>query len=199
MNSIPAFSGLDSHSLFSRQTLDIAAQDAMLADSGILLRSCHRIFLTEVARAIDSNILDSGIALEDFTEPQSLIQPPEHYHGNIVMQHTTLYLVQLLRYIRHMSRPYNLLGVAGFGAGLLPAVAVASSPDLPELLSQSQKFFYVALWIGIRADDLTRREAARSPHPLDLPWNLVVDGLSPQRAKEVLLFEEAVSLQSCLI
>ena len=196
MYDIPVFAGLGSNSLFSQRTLDIAAQDAQLAESNILLHSCHQVFVTEIAKAIDSKILRPDIELDDFQKPHSLIRPPSKYHGNVVVQHTTLYLVQLLRYIRHFGRSSTLIGVAGFCAGLLPAVAVASSRDLLELLSQSQKLFYVALWLGVRGEYHKRHELDEIPCPPRLPWSVVVEGLSPQRAKEILIeFEEAVRLR----
>ena len=186
MHNIPVFAGLGSDSLFSQRTLDTAAQDAKLPESKILLRSCHRIFLSEVAKAVDLKILTSDIKLEDFEEPHSLIQPLENYHHSILVQHMTLYLVQLLRYIRCMSESSKLLGVAGFCAGLLPALAVASSNNLIELLSQGQNFFYIAFWLGSRNEEYRQQENARIPCQPNLPWSVVIDGLSPGRAKELL-------------
>lgn len=197
MHEIPVFAGLGSDSLFSLRTVETAIQDATLPESEILLRSCHRIFLAEIAKANDDESIVSGIDLEDFQEPQRLIRPSDHYHGNIVVQHTTLYLTQLLRYMRHMhSKPSSgLLAVAGFCAGLIPAAAIASSTDLIALLSQGQSFFFVIVWLGIRCESHKQNEIARLPCPPGLPWSVVIDGLSPKHAKEILSNREPVSLQ----
>ena len=193
MYDIPVFAGLGSDSLFSKRTLDIATEDATLPESEILLQSCHRIFLTEIRKAIDMKIVSSEFDLEDFKEPLSLIRPREIYQQNVLVQHTTLYLVQILRYIRRLGRSSTLLGVAGFCAGLLPAVAVASSRDLIQLLAQSQNFFYVALWLGIRSENYKRLESANNPCPPGLPWSVVVDGLSPEGAEILVENDKAVS------
>lgn len=198
MHEIPVFAGLGSDSLFSPRTSETALQDATLPETEILLRSCHQIFLAEIAKANDDENFVSGIDLEDFQEPQKLIRSPEHYRRNIVVQHTTLYLIQLLRYIRHMhSKPSSgLLAVAGFCAGLIPAAAIASSTDLITLLSQGQSFFFVIVWLGIRCESYKQNEIARFPCQPGLPWSVVVDGLSPKHAKEILSEQrEAVSLQ----
>ena len=202
MYDVPVFAGLGSESLFTQQTLDTAVQDAKLPEAEILLHACHQIFLTETAKATEIKILSPDIDVEDFKEPQSLLKPLERYRQNVVIQHTTLYLIQLLRYIRYSSGPSksNHLGVAGFCAGLLPAVAVASSKGLIELLSQSQNFFHIILWLGIRSESFKQHDVANNPCQPGLPWSVVIDGLSSKRMKEILIeHERTVRLLSSLI
>ena len=194
MYDVPIFAGLGSNSLFEQRTLATAVEDAKLPEAEILLHACHQIFLTETAKAHDIKILSPDIDLEDFKEAQNLLMPLERYRRNVVLQHITLYLIQLLRYIRYFSRPSKSrhLGVAGFCAGLLPAVAVASSKNLIELLSQSQNIFYIVLWLGIRCENFTRHDVANNPCQPDLPWSMVIDGLSSKRMKEILVEHEII-------
>ena len=199
MYHIPVFAGLGSDSLFACRTLDTAACDATLPESEILLQACHRVFLAEIAKAIQTKILSPSIDLEDFKEPQSLIRPHERYHQDVTVQHSTLFLIQLLRYIRHTGRSSSLLGVAGFCAGLLPAVTVGNSKNIIELLARSQQFYYVALWLGIRSEAYKQDEVTRNPCQPSLPWSVVIDGLSPKHAEELLIQNQmTVRLSSSL-
>lgn len=187
MNKIPIFAGLGSDALFSERTLGNAAEDATTPEGQIILQACHSIFVKEIASAIHTQRLPSDIKLEDFAEPESLIRPQTCYQRNSIIQHVSLYTIQLLRYLRYSKeKPGFLLGVAGFCAGLLPCAAVATSRNTIELLSRGQDFFYVALHLGIRIENYKQvmvTEEACSPH---LPCSLVVDGITAQSAQELL-------------
>ena len=180
---LPVFAGLGSDVLFSERYLQTAVKEPLLPESRILLRACHRIFRIEVARALQQKILSPDIDLDDFLQAENLVSPPERYRRNIVIQHTTLYLAQILIYFRHKSDPAKLLGIAGFCAGLLPAASIATSTSVIELLSRGQDFFYVALWIGIWSEIYKQKEA---PCQSSLPWSIVVDGISPEQVAEIL-------------
>ena len=180
---LPVFAGLGSDVLFSERYLQTAVKEPLLPESRILLRACHRIFRIEVARALQQKILSPDIDLDDFLQAENLVSPPERYHRNIVVQHTTLYLAQILVYFRHRSDSAKLLGIAGFCAGLLPAASIATSTGVIELLSRGQDFFYVALWVGIRSESYRQKEA---PCQSSLPWSVIVDGISAEQVAEIL-------------
>jgi hypothetical protein len=187
MNQIPVFAGLGSDALFSERTLGTAAEDARTPEGQILLRACHGIFVKEITSIIHSQRLPSDINLEDFVEPESLIRPRACYHRNSIIQHVSLYTIQLLRYLRYSKeKPGLLLGVAGFCAGLLPCAAVATSKNVIELLARGQDFFYVALHVGIRIESYRQVMVAKEACPPDLPCSLVVDGITAQHARELL-------------
>ncbi|GIJ90983.1 type I iterative polyketide synthase [Aspergillus pseudoviridinutans] len=187
MNQIPIFAGLGSEALFSERTLATAAEDARTPEGQIILRACHGIFVKEITSVIQSQRLPSDINLEDFAEPESLIRPRACYQRNSIIQHVSMYTIQLLRYLRHSKeKPGFLLGVAGFCAGLLPCAALATSKNTIELLSRGQDFFYVALHLGIRIETYRQVMVAKEGCPPDLPWSLVVDGITPQHTRELL-------------
>ena len=126
------------------------------------------------------------ICLSDFDEPGSLLRPPTTYHRNVIIQHTTLYLVQILRYLRHFRSSFDLRGVAGFCSGLLPAAVLATSGNVIELLSRARDFFHVALWLGIRSEVYRRTVIGNSSCAASLPWSVVVNGISVEQAQELI-------------
>ncbi|KAJ5758156.1 type I iterative polyketide synthase [Penicillium nucicola] len=187
MNQIPVFAGLGSDALFSERTLKTAAEDARTPEGQIILRACHGIFVREITSIINSQRLSLDIKLEDFVAPESLIGPRECYQQNSIIQHVSLYTIQFLRYLRYLKeKPGTLVGVAGFCAGLLPCAAVATSRNTIELLSRAQDFFYVALHLGIRIQGYKQVMMAKTECPTHLPCSLVVDGITAQRAQELL-------------
>lgn len=187
MNQIPIFAGLGSDSLFSKLTLDTATEDSKDLESQILLRACHRIFITEITSVICNKPSCSYIDPRDFDKPETLIRPPANYQRNSIIQHVSLYLIQLIRYIRYSKdNDGSLLAIGGFCAGLLPSAAVATSRNIIELLSRGQDFFYVALHLGIRIESYKQAEIARETCPPNLPWSVIVIGLSTQQAHELL-------------
>jgi hypothetical protein len=187
MNQISVFAGLGSDALFSERTLRTAAEDARTPEGQIILRACHGIFVKEITSIIHSQRLPSEINLKDFVEPDSLIRPETCYQRNSIIQHVSLYTIQLLRYLRYSKeKPGLLLGVAGFCAGLLPCAAVATSRNIIELLSRGQDFFYVALHLGIRIESYKQTTVVKGACPPHLPFSLVIEGLSTSRAQELL-------------
>lgn len=187
MNQVPVFAGLGSDSLFTDRTSSTAAQDAASPEGRIFLQACHRIFTKEIAEAIRTQQIRSSIELEDFAQPESLIQPRACYHQNSVIQHVCLYTIQILRYLSHSNEnPGAVLGVAGFCAGLLPCAVVATSRDLIELLSQAQTFFYLAVHLGIRVQNWSQEMPAEDVDAPRLPCSLIVEGLNAQDAQDLL-------------
>ncbi|GMG27000.1 unnamed protein product [Aspergillus oryzae] len=171
MHQIPVFAGLGSDALFSERTLGTAAEDARTSEGQIILRACHDIFVKEITSVIHSQRLPSDIKLEDFVEPESLIRPQACYQRNSIIQHVSLYTIQLLRYLRYSTeKPGVILGVAGFCAGLLPGAALATSRNTIELLSRGQDFFYVALHVGIRIESYKQVMMGKETCPPHLPF-----------------------------
>lgn len=187
MYQIPVFAGLGSDALFSERTLKTAAEDAKTPEGQIILRAFHEIFVKEITSTIYDQRLPLEIKLEDFVEPESLISPRTCYQRNSIIQHVSLYTIQILRYLRYSTgKPGSILGVAGFCAGLLPCAAVVTSKNIIELLSRGQDFFYVALHLGIRIESYKQATVAKDACLPHLPWSLVVDGITPQHAQELL-------------
>ncbi|KAL9075829.1 MAG: hypothetical protein Q9157_003864 [Trypethelium eluteriae] len=182
----PVFAGLGSDVLFSRLSLDASARDALLPESLLLLQACHTIFHAEVSHAIRSGILSRDIDLQDFDTPTKLLSPKERYHQNVVVQHTTLYLSQILRYLGQLQQHSELLEVAAFCAGLLPAAVVSTSRNSIEFLSRAQDLFYVSVWLGIRSESYRRFYLGRHACSPSLPWSIVVDGINAERANEII-------------
>ncbi|KAI0012377.1 putative polyketide synthase [Xylariaceae sp. FL0662B] len=179
MHCIAVFAGLGSESLFSDTTLDTAVQDASLPESQIILRACHAVFRTQVTRAVERGHLSAKVInLDDFTLPETLLRPRPSYHHNVIVQHTTIYLVQIFRYLRHCRELSAIRGVAGFCAGLLPAAAVATASNVIEFLQRAQDFFYVALWLGINSEIYRNSQISQSGCSSSLPWSVVVHNAS---------------------
>ncbi|KAJ5658159.1 polyketide synthase [Penicillium longicatenatum] len=193
----PVFAGLGSPSLFSAETLDTAARDAGLPECKAFLQGCLDVFQTEVQNALERKILDKdSINLTDFLNIAALIRPPPQYYQNPLVQHTTLYLIQVLRYISHLyithGHKRRIQGAAGFCAGLLPAAAAATSdPELSfiSLMSRASEFFRVAVWVGIRTEShrramtMTESSPEDSEHP---PCTFMVGRLPPSEAADLL-------------
>lgn len=187
MHRIAVFAGLGSESLFSRTTLDTAIQDASLPESQIILQACHVAFRAQIAKAVQEGRLSAeAIDLDDFTQPEALLQPPISYHRNVLIQHTTIYLTQILRFLRQSRGVSDIRGVAGFCAGLLPAAAVASAHNVIEFLQRAQDFFYVALWLGIHSESYRSSQISLGGCSPSLPWSVVVHNISEDIVTDLL-------------
>ncbi|KAI1777287.1 putative polyketide synthase [Hypoxylon cercidicola] len=179
MYRIAVFAGLGSESLFSSATLDTAIQDASLPESQVIMRACHTAFRSQIAKAIDEgHLTPETIDLDDFAQPETLLQPPISYHQNVVIQHTTIYLTQILRFLSHSQGHSEVQGVAGFCAGLLPAAVVASTHNVVEFLQRAQDFFHVALWLGIHSESYRNSQISLGGCSPSLPWSVVVHNIS---------------------
>jgi hypothetical protein len=179
MHRIAVFAGLGSESLFSNSTLDRAVQDATLPESQILLRSLHDIFREQIALAVRKGQLPAeSLDLDDFQRPETLLRPSSKYHQSVVIQHTTIFLAQICRYLGHQSSTSagaQLRGAAGFCVGLFPAATTITAHTDIEFLQRAQDFFLVTLWLGIHSETLRLSLLARHGCPQSLPWSIVVD------------------------
>ncbi|KAI0124771.1 putative polyketide synthase [Xylariales sp. AK1849] len=186
MARIAVFAGLGSELLFSSQTSNAAIEDASLPEAKIILSVCHAVFRSQLTKASQEGHLDpDAIDLDDFSYPESLLQPAATYHGNVVIQHVVLYLVQVLRYVGyHGGRP-DIHAVSGFCAGLLPAAAVASANSMIEFLQYAQDFFYVALWLGIKSEAYRRSQMSGCNLSSSAPWSVVVHNVCSDMATDI--------------
>ncbi|KAF7557675.1 hypothetical protein G7046_g5967 [Stylonectria norvegica] len=154
------FGGQGSPSIFTPDAAAIAEQDARSSSAGsILLSKCHAAFLEETA-SLDPelrNILDINILL--FSSPGDLLKPAAQYHKNPVLQATTIYLCQILRYLaealgQHEAYEHTfdtLEATAGFSSGILPAAVVARSRTISELVASGVQGFRLAFWVACRS------------------------------------------------
>ncbi|KAI1458115.1 beta-ketoacyl synthase [Annulohypoxylon moriforme] len=186
MYRVAVFAGLGSETLFSRKSLDTAIQDSSLPESRIILRACHAAFRTQIAKAVEQGHLSpESVDLEDFDQPESLIQPPLKYHHNAVIQHAAIYLIQIFRFLRHSTGLHDVQGVAGFCAGLLPAAVVATSRNVIEFMQRAQDFFHVTLWLGINSESYRHTEISQGGSP-GLPWSMVVHNITDEIITELI-------------
>ncbi|KAI9804114.1 MAG: Type I Iterative PKS [Sarcosagium campestre] len=188
---IPVFAGLGPPALFSEQTRQVVLQDAADPEARVLLHACHKTFVTAFGNIADQGSDIAGIELKDFLEPKDLIDPKPRYHKNAVVQNTTLCLVQLLRYLQHKwnssaSGQDTPAGVAGFCSGLMTSVAVASCESPLDFLAKGKQVFSLALWLGLRCEQYKRRSTFDASCDPDLPWSIIVDGLSSSQAENLL-------------
>ncbi|KAI0108849.1 putative polyketide synthase [Nemania sp. FL0031] len=181
MYHIPVFAGLGSDTLFTPSTSEQAIRDASLPESQIVLEACYAIFREQIKKATERDHPSAlAIDLTDFLRPDALLQPHPSYHQNVVIQHTTIYLLQILRYIGHGYQSLRIQGAVGFCTGLLPAAAVSTTSNTIGFLQRVQELFIVAFWAGMNSDLYRRNEILRSGCDPELPWAIVVDRLSKE-------------------
>lgn len=154
------FGGQGSPSIFSPNAATAAEEDARSVSIGnILLSKCHAAFLEEIT-SLDTQsqyLLDIDSSL--FGSPRDLLKPSAHYHTHPVLQATTIYLCQLLRYLVETQRRGEtcehsfdrLHETAGFSSGILPAAVVARSRSLDDFLLSGLQGFRLAFWIACRS------------------------------------------------
>ena len=190
--NIPVFAGLGSTALFSSSTQATALTDCSTPEAQTLLKACHQTFLGELSNSGQEDYTELGVYLDDFQQPQDLLSPPSRYHKNAIVQNTTLSLVQLLRYLAHCITATNgnvrqNFGAAGICSGLLTAVAVAAHDGPVQFLSYGQQSFHLALLLGIRIEQHTKRVLKASQCNDNLPWSMILDGISLDQAEDLTL------------
>lgn len=195
------FGGQGSPSVFSQSAATTAEEDARLSRAGsILLSRCHAAFLEEIASLDATSQSLLAIDTRLFSSPQDLLRPPSEYHTHAVLQASTIYLIQLLHYLAEIQRAGEplesffdqILEVAGFCSGLLPAVVVARSRTLEEAVAAGTEGFRLAFWIACRSFfwsckvevvDVEAETTATSSGDL-ATWSLVIRGLSQAQVEE---------------
>jgi hypothetical protein len=204
------FGGQGSPSIFSPDTVDTLQDDIRsVVACNIFLSKCHAAFLEEIA-SLDTqsqHLLTIDIAL--FGSASNLLQPNAQYHTHPVLQATTIYLCQLLRYMAHIHRetqPYEqafdiLEETSGFSSGLIPAAVVARSRSSDDLLKNGVEGFRLAFWIahhtflwGLKTKPVKH---LGEDDNLEATMSLVTRGLSQDQVEEKLAqyFAEHISGQ----
>lgn len=153
MDHVAVFSGLGSDALFADRFTSRVASDASTIAGQILLSSCYEVFVEELLSTTHGS---SSFQVSDFPDAQHLINPLSAFQSKSVIQHSTLCLAHLLRHLHLMytmsSSTPGCKHVTGLCAGLLPAVAVATSSTLVGFLSQARKAYRLALLVGLASD-----------------------------------------------
>ncbi|KAF8330663.1 putative polyketide synthase [Amanita rubescens] len=203
---IPVFAGQGTNAASSAATRQQALSDAKLPCCSVLLVACFQAFVSELLTLSSSALDDIQVSLSEFTTKESLLVQDERYLYNPVITGSTLFLVQVLRYlaftegnggsikphpsfsdILKSNKKYDV-GILGFSSGILPACVVSSSNTVIEFISRAVEIFRLALWIGIRSQLYRKKELSvctPSVHP-SLPWSLVFFGLGRQAAEAAL-------------
>ncbi|KAF5549199.1 polyketide synthase [Fusarium mexicanum] len=154
------FGGQGPQSIFSQNTASTAEQDACSTiPCSILLSKGHAAFLEEIASLDAESRKLLAIDPKDFISPSNLLRPIEEYHIHPVLQATTIYLCQILRYLTSILKGENcfedsfnaLKATAGFSSGMIPATVVASSPNIDDFISSAVEGFRLAFWIACRS------------------------------------------------
>lgn len=152
MDQVAVFSGLGSSALFSDKHIARITSDALTPAGQILLSSCYEVFVEEVQLMNDSTTTEQF----GFRGPDDLINPAPVYQQNGIIQHSTLCLGHLLRYLHlnYTTSPKDVAygHVTGLCAGLLPAVAAATSSNLVGFLKQARQVYRFALLVGIASE-----------------------------------------------
>lgn len=188
MATIPVFGGLGSDIIFNSTTGDQAILDARSLEGQILAETCHKVFVEEISLASSQADGAAMIDLNDFRQPQDIIQPCRRYHQHPVIQHATLCLVQLLRYQSHglASSRFNTqetVAVSGFCAGVFTAVAAATIQSPLQYFARVEETFRAAVMLGIiceRARRKTKFFQTRSP------WSLVVGNIEGEEMSQLI-------------
>ncbi|KAJ7720853.1 putative polyketide synthase [Mycena maculata] len=179
-----------------------ALQDARSSSGSTLLSACHEIFHVELASLSSDQLRLSGIQLSDFKTRESLLDTPAvQYQHNAVISGTSLFLMQSLRYLNFIEdsgvaeeslTPFSDVVkrshcILGFSSGILAACVVASSSNLASYISHSVQAYRLALWVGLRTQIYRTDVLDKVGVPVgdDLPWSLVILGISKGDAEEL--------------
>ncbi|KAM0344911.1 hypothetical protein ACHAPU_007044 [Fusarium lateritium] len=189
------FGGQGSQSIFSPNAAKTAEEDAQSLSAGsILLSKCHAAFLEEIASLDSESQQILAIDPLAFVSPSQLLKPAVQYHTHPVLQATTIYLCQVLRYLvvtlqdEVYEHPFEALkGTAGFSSGMLPAAVVARSSNLDEFMSSGVEAFRLAFWTACRSSFWTKNiDHDNDCHNSDATLSLVTRGLTSFEVEEKL-------------
>ncbi|KAJ7621501.1 hypothetical protein DFH06DRAFT_1448289 [Mycena polygramma] len=177
-----------------------ALQDARSASGATLLSACHGIFHAELSSLSPEQLGGlCGVNLQDFENPESIIEvPPVRYRNNPIVSWAS-FLSQALRYLAYVEgkgvadaslTPFSDVlkqsdGILGFSAGVVIACVVASSSDLASYISHAAQAYRLVLWIGIHMQiyRTTVIDSADTAIHDDSPWGIVIMGISKDEAE----------------
>ena len=189
---VPVFPGLGTAAAISDAWRNQSLSDYHSPSGSLLLQSCYRAFLEELASLSSNDLHHLGISFCDFPAPASLLTHEENTN-HIVLSHSFLFLSQALRWLSlndssHQGafvQPFDpTVGCLAFSLGALFAPVVASSTTLLDYLSTAVEAYKVTLWIGIRIH-LYHHGNPSSATPRDSSWSIVCTGVNPIAAQQL--------------
>ena len=196
---VPIFSGFAAAT--SDEWLDRSLSDSLSPSGSLLLQSCYRAFLEELASLPSEDLSLLGISLDNFHTPASLLTH-ERNANNIMLSHSFLFLSQALRWLSvtdysRRGAPVQQfdtnVGILSFSLGVLVAPVIASSITLLDYLYSAVEAYKVALWIGIRVHLHHHRNPSYTALT-DHSWSIACAGISPLAVQRLITdFHLAVS------
>jgi len=185
---VPIFSGLGTPTAISEAWLRQSLSDSDSPLGSLLLQSCYRAFVKELASLSSNDLCLLGISLDDFPTPTSLLTH-ERNTDHILLSHSFLFLSQALRWLSQQDafvQPFDVtVGCLAFSLGLLIAPVIASSTTLLDYLSSAVEAYKVTLWIGVRM----HLYHYSNPSCVTLhgsPWSIVCTGISSPAAQQLI-------------
>lgn len=177
----------------SPRTVQLALRDSENPVAHALLIACHDAFIKDFESLSADERPDANLPHEMFSEPRSLLTSCRKHPTNAIIANTSLFLFQILRYIAHtiptniLSRDASIedLGVIGLSSGLYAASVIASAHSVPSLISYAVFCLKKKIWLGLRIQQFTTREA---PNDLASRWCLVVLGSTLPDIKRAISF-----------
>jgi malonyl CoA-acyl carrier protein transacylase len=188
--AVPLFPGQGSSPSAIAVALQQALHDIRSSNGQLLLTSCHDAFIAEVLKLSEDELNQSRISLIDFRDPTSLLSNSSLYQNNPIFSSTSLFLIQVLRYLVHFSGssaelngrndPDHSLGVAGFSSGIITACVVGASNSVISFMANAVEGYRLAFWIGVRSMQYRTKElqSALGFPDTGLPWSVVCIGLT---------------------
>jgi malonyl CoA-acyl carrier protein transacylase len=180
------FAGQGSRTTFSVASSKTALQKSLCHHvASLVLERCHEIFLHDLSTlTCDERVILTEEEAKSLKTPEDLVSPSTSLAENPVVQAVTFYLHQILEYIvyaasdKDRKKPRTLSEVAGFCSGILPALVIAADAAIesPAFLDYTVGAFRLAFWIAIRSSLFSK--AIGGTKWRDLPWSLVVAGLT---------------------
>ncbi|RBR23820.1 uncharacterized protein FIESC28_03436 [Fusarium coffeatum] len=184
------FGGQGSHSIFSPSAGNKAEQDAQSVGVGsILLSKCHAVFLEEISSLDVQSQRILAIETKAFATPGQLLRPVATYHQHPVLQATTIYLCQILRYLAETVQDNDVFGnsfdalqaTAGFSSGMIAAAVVALASDLDEFVAAGVQGFRLAFWIAYHSYMWSHSNGIGEHANLEATMSLVTRGLTREQ------------------
>ncbi|OBS25289.1 hypothetical protein FPOA_05822 [Fusarium poae] len=199
---IVLFGGQGSRSIFSPSAANTAEQDAQVATtSSILLSKCHAAFLEEISSLDVESRRTLAIDPVSFTKPVDLLRTGEEHHANPVLQATTIYLCQILRYLSDILQQDDTFekcfeGIettAGFSSGIIPAAVVAGSSTTDQFVACAVEGFRLAFWVAYHSYRWTHLHAGYDNENVipEATMSLATRGLTKEQVEQILKRVEA--------
>lgn len=184
------FDGQGTAACTSSQTENIALRDSELPLGSALLQACFQAFTQEFASLSTDELSRSGIEIDAFKSPRSLLEVPSRFRTHGIIANTNLFLIQLLRYLANVD-PSSIGGnkdgseivpsMIGFSTGMLAATVVATSNSIPSFFVNAIETFKLAFWLGLRAQAYA--SSINGGEPTGLPWSMVLFGSTRQEVQ----------------